>query len=276
MNIVIAITGIIVGAYIVLMLLLYLRQSEHIYKPTHEIETTPDSLGFEYESIMFKTSDDVTLNGWFIPNHASQDVVLFFHGNTGNISHCMETIEIYHRIGLGMFIFDYRGYGNSLGRTSEQGTYRDAEAAWLYLVKQRDILPEHIVVHGRSLGGAVASWLVSQYTPKAFIIESSFTKAGDIAAEQFPHVPARLLNRFHYNVLENLKQISCPVLIIHSKADKTIPVHHGIKLFDAANEPKEFLEIEGDHYDGFLTTGQRYIDSIENFIKNMPIKIANR
>jgi len=265
-NIAIAIVGTIIGLYIALMLLLFLRQSEHMYKPTHEIETTPDRLGYEYESIMFKTSDNMTLNGWFIPNHVSQRVALFFHGNTGNISHCMETIEIYHRIGLSIFIFDYRGYGNSIGNTSEQGTYHDAEAAWYYLVNQRGIPSDHIVVHGRSLGGAVASWLVSQYTPKAFILESTFTTAADIAAEQFHHVPARLLNRFNYNVLDNLKHTTCPVLIVHSKADKTIPIHHGIKLFDAANEPKEFLEIAGDHCDGFLTTGQRYVDNLEKFI----------
>ena len=75
-----------------------------------------------------------------------------------------------------------------------------------------------------------------------------------------------MLNRFNYNVLDNLKHITCPILIVHSKSDKTIPIHHGIKLFDAANEPKEFLEIEGDHYDGFLATGQRYEDNIDKFI----------
>ncbi len=271
MNIAIAILGSIVGIYFALMLLLYLRQSKHLYKPTHEIETTPDRLGFEYDSIMFKTSDNITLNGWFIPQqpvpeYGAQRVVLFFHGNTGNISHCMETIEMYHRLGLGIFIFDYRGYGNSIGRITEQGTYHDAEAAWQYLVNTLDIPPDHIIVHGRSLGGAVASWLVSQYTPKAFIIESTFTSAADIAAEHFPHMPARLLTRYHYNTLENIENVECPVLVVCSREDNITPIHHAIKLFDAAREPKEFLEIEGNHYDGFLTTGQQYIDSLDAFI----------
>lgn len=266
MNIAIAILGIIIGTYLAFLLLLYLTQSRHIYKPTHEIESTPEHIGLEYDSIMFKTSDNMTLNGWFIPNDISQRVVLFFHGNTGNMSHCMESIEMFHRLGLSTFIFDYRGYGNSIGNTTEQGTYRDAEAAWQYLVNERSISPDHIVVHGRSLGGAVASWLVSQYVPKAFVIESSFTNAADIAAEHFPHVPTRLLNRFHYNVLENIKIITCPVLIIHSRDDKVTPIHHSIRLFEAANEPKQFLEMEGDHFDGFLTTGQRYIDTLEEFI----------
>ena len=271
MNIAITILASIVGIYFALMLLLYLRQSKHLYKPTHEIETTPEQLGFEYDSIMFKTSDNITLNGWFIPQqplsaYGAQRVVLFFHGNTGNISHCMETIELYHRLGLGIFLFDYRGYGNSIGRTTEQGTYHDAEAAWLYLVNTLDIPPEQIIVHGRSLGGAVASWLVSQYTPKAFIIESTFTSAADIAVEHFPHMPARLLTRFHYNVLENIENVECPVLVVCSREDNITPIHHAIKLFDAARDPKEFLEIEGNHYDGFLTTGQRYIDGLEAFI----------
>lgn len=266
MNIVITILGLAIGVYFAFLLLLYFRQSRHMYKPTHEIETTPDRLGYEYDSIMFKTSDNMTLNGWFIPNQATQKVVLFFHGNTGNISHCMESVEMFHRIGLSTFIFDYRGYGNSIGKTTEQGTYYDAEAAWQYLVNERGISPDHIIVLGRSLGGAVASWLVSQYTPGVLIIESTFTSAADIATEHFPHVPARLLTRFHYNVLENIKNIPCPILIVHSRDDKVIPIPHGIRLFDAAREPKQFLEIEGDHYDGFLTTGQHYIETLEAFI----------
>lgn len=266
MNIVIIILAAIIGIYFAFLSLLYFRQSKHMYKPTHEIETTPDRLGYEYDSIMFKTSDNMSLNGWYIPNHTSKRVVLFFHGNTGNISHCMESIEIFHRIGLSTFIFDYRGYGNSIGKTTEQGTYADAEAAWRYLVDVRGISPHHIIVLGRSLGGAIASWLVSQYTPRAFIIESTFTTAADIAAEHFPHVPARLLTRFHYNVLDNIKNITCPILIVYSRDDKITPIHHGIKLFDAANEPRQFLEIEGDHYDGFLKTGQRYVDALDSFI----------
>jgi len=266
MNIAIAIIGTIIGIYIAFMLLLYFTQSRHIYKPTHEIESTPESLGLEYDSIMFKTSDNMTLNGWFIPNHTSQRVVLFFHGNTGNISHCMESIEMFHHLGLSTFIFDYRGFGNSIGRTTEQGTYHDAEAAWQYLVNERGISPDNIIVFGRSLGGAVASWLVCQYEPKAFVIESTFTTANDVAEEHFPHVPARMLSRFHYNVLENIKKVTCPVLIVHSRNDKVIDIHHGIKLFDAANEPKQFLEIEGDHFDGFLTTGQRYVETLDAFI----------
>ena len=266
MIIALTILGILAGLYVAFMLLLYFRQSSHLYKPTHEIETTPDSLGYQYESVMFKTSDNMTLNGWFIPNNISHRVVLFFHGNTGNISQCMESIEIFHRLGLSTFIFDYRGYGNSLGKTTEQGTYNDAEAAWRYLVDVRGISADRILVHGRSLGGAIASWLVSQHTPRVFILESTFTAAPDIAAEHFPRVPARLLTRFHYNVLENIKKVKCPVLIVYSKKDKTIPIHHGIKIFEAANEPKQFLEIDGEHYDGFLTTGQHYVDSLAAFI----------
>jgi len=193
-------------------------------------------------------------------------VILFCHGNAGNISHRLESIQIFHRLGLNVFIFDYRGYGRSEGKPSEIGTYRDVEAVWQYLVEERQVSPNRIVVFGRSLGGAVAAWSANRHTPGALILESAFTSVPDIAAKLYPYLPVRLLSRFKYNTAEYLDEVDCPVLIVHSREDEIMPFSHGKQLFERARGPKEFLEISGTHNEGFITSEKRYIEGLNTFI----------
>ncbi len=258
--------------YLLFIVNLYLVQSRHIYCPTAEIATTPDKHGLEFEAIDFETSDGLMLHGWFVPRAAGADqacrerVVLFFHGNTGNISDCIATLAMFHQLGLSTFIFDYRGYGRSQGGPTEQGTYDDAEAAWIYLLRDRGIKSEDIIVMGRSLGAAIAAAQAARHTPGVLVIESTFTSAPELAAELFRFVPARLMSRFKYNVRDNIANTHCPVLVVHSSDDEVIPFHHGKRLYDVANEPKAFLEINGAHAEGFYTTGQDYIDGLKRFL----------
>ncbi|MFC1902025.1 alpha/beta hydrolase [Chloroflexota bacterium] len=212
------------------------------------------------------TEDKVKLSGWFIPIEGASGVVLFCHGNAGNISHRLESIEIFHRLGLNVFIFDYRGYGRSEGKPSEIGTHRDVEAVWQYLVEERQVSPNRIVVFGRSLGGAVAAWLAHKYTPAILILESSFTSVPDIAGKLYPYLPVRLLSRFKYNTAEYLDEVDAPVLIVHSREDETMPFSHGKRLFERARGPKEFLEISGTHNEGFITSGKHYEEGLNAFI----------
>lgn len=244
----------------------FIFQSHYIYYPEHIISADPSNIGLEFESISFKTEDRVKLSGWFIPSEGASDVILFFHGNAGNISHRLESIQIFHRLGLNVFIFDYRGYGQSDGRPSEIGTYRDAEAAWQYLVKERQVSPNRIIVFGRSLGGAVAAWLAHKHTPGALVLESGFTSIPEIAAKLYPYLPVRLLSRYKYNTAEYLDEVDCPVLIVHSREDEIMPFSHGQQLFERARGPKEFLEISGTHNEGFITSGERYIEGLNTFI----------
>jgi len=227
---------------------------------------TPAAVGLSYEPVSFDAADNVTLSGWFIPAEPSRAMVLFCHGNAGNISHRLESIGVFHRLGLSTFIFDYRGYGSSDGRISEQGTYRDGEAAWRYLVEKRGMDPAEIIVFGRSLGGAVASWLARDHTPRGLILESVFTSIPDLAGKLYPFFPVRLMARFDYNTIEHLARVNCPVLIVHSRDDEIIPFSHGRRLFDAAREPKEFLELSGSHNDGFVVSAQRYQAGLDSFI----------
>lgn len=266
--------AILAALYLLFLLNLYRVQSRHIYCPTQEIATTPDKHGLPFEAIDFETTDGLMLHGWFVPCSADasvhaeykERVVLFFHGNTGNISNCINTLELFHQLGLATFIFDYRGYGRSQGSPTEQGTYDDAEAAWRYLLHGRGIKPEHIIMLGRSLGAAIASAQAVRQPPGALVIESTFTSAPELAAELFRFVPARLMSHFKYKVCENIANIHCPLLVVHSCEDEVIPFHHGKRLYEMANEPKAFMEIEGTHAAGFSTSGRHYIDGLKRFL----------
>jgi pimeloyl-ACP methyl ester carboxylesterase len=259
----------LVGVYAALAALLYFYQSSFIYYPERQWVATPEQFGLSYESVRFGTTDGVTLSGWYVPAERARGVVLFFHGNAGNISHRMLSMQIFHGLRFDILIFDYRGYGKSEGRPDEIGTYRDAEAAWYHLVRQRNIDPSKIVVFGRSLGAAIASDLAAKHTPRALIVESAFTSVPELAARFYPFMPVRWLTRFHYATKEHLPKVTCPVLVVHSREDDIVPFDHGRALFEAAQAPKDFLEINGGHNDALLVTGRRYEQGLARFLANV-------
>ncbi len=180
------------GIYAGLLIRMFFLQSRMVYNPQRNIEAAPDSIGLPFEDVSLDTDDGETLHGWFVPLERSCGTVLICHGNGGNISHRLETLEIFNRLGMQTFIFDYRGYGKSTGTPDERGTYLDAEAAWRWLVNEKNVVPDELIIFGRSLGGALAAWLGKEHKPKALIIESSFTSIPDLAAGIYPWLPVRL------------------------------------------------------------------------------------
>lgn len=255
--------------YALLALALYFMQERMVFLPDlpgRELDATPDRIGLDYDDVSLQTEDSVALHGWYVRAEQRRGIVLFLHGNAGNISHRLDSVAIFNTLGLDVFIIDYRGYGQSEGRPGEEGTYRDAEAAWRYLVDERGADPAQIVVFGRSIGGAVAAWLAAQYRPACVIVESSFTSAVQMAARLYPFMPVRLLTRLRYPVIDYLSNAKSPVLVVHSRDDEIIPFAMGQALYDAAPEPKAFLELEGDHNSGFFLAGRRYREELGNFI----------
>ena len=254
-------------AYAWACLYLYLAQTKQIYKPLRDMAATPEGHGLPYDDIEFHAADGVRLNGWYVPCAGAGRLLMFFHGNTRNISYCLDSVSLFHRLGFDVFLFDYRGYGRSDGSPGEQGTYLDAEAAWRYLVNVRRVDPSSIVMLGRSLGAAIASWLAVTHPPRALVIESTFTSLPDVAAEIYPYLPARLLARHHYPVAQYLPRIHCPLLIVHSPEDEITRFHHATALLAVANEPKELFEISGRHYDGYSTSGKTYEEGLDRFFR---------
>jgi len=257
------------GIYLIIILIVYLFQSKLLYFPDKNIIANPNFYGFKYEDVNFKTSDNLNLHGWYIPADSAKYTLLFCHGNAGNISHRLESIKQFHDLGLSVFIFDYRGYGQSEGEISEEGSYIDANAVWDYLVNEKNINPQNIIIFGRSLGAAIACHLTINQNPAALIMESAFTSVPDLGVQIYPFLPVRWLSRFQYNNLENIQNINCPVLFIHSKNDEIIPFSHGEKLFEVAKNPKQFLEIHGSHNDGFYVSKNKYENEILQFLESI-------
>ncbi len=247
-------------------ILLYIFQSRLIYFPVREYLATPEYLGLHYEEVTFPADDGTLLTGWFIPAGVSDTVILFCHGNAGNISHRLEYIRIFNALGHNVFLFDYRGYGKSEGRPSESGTYRDALGAWSYLVKEKGYQPGSIIVYGRSLGGAIASWLTQGRSTAALVLDSAFTSVKALGSQLYPYLPIRWLSRYKYNTVRHMEKVTCPVLIIHSRNDDIIPFEHGKKLFESLTPPKEFLEISGSHNEGFLESQGKYRTGLQDFL----------
>jgi len=252
--------------YILLATYLFFFQSKFVYFSKQDILQTPSSINLDYHEIHYQTSDRIRISAWYIPVKNPKATVLFCHGNAGNISHRLESIKIFQLLQLNTFIFDYRGYGQSEGRTTENGTYLDAVGAWNYLVEKQKISNHKIIIFGRSLGGAIAAWLAQKYSPAALIIESSFTSIPDIASKIYPIFPVRMLSRFNYNTKEYLSNIRCPLLVIHSSDDEMIPFSHGSRLFESASQPKEFLQIRGSHNEGFMLSKSQYMAGIKTFL----------
>jgi fermentation-respiration switch protein FrsA (DUF1100 family) len=263
--------GIAASFYVLLALMLYLLQGKMVFlanMPSRELTASPKDIGLEFENITLTTSDEERLHGWFVPADSARGVVLFFHGNAGNISHRLDSIAIFNRLGLDTLIIDYRGYGESSGKPSEQGTYLDAQAAWDYLVSERGVSAERIIIFGRSLGGAVGAWLGSQRRPAAVIIESSFTSGVEMAKRLYPFLPAGLITRLRYPVVEYASHLQSPVLVVHSRDDEIIPFEMAEKIFEAVNQRKAFLELRGDHNAGFYISRQLYIPGLDDFIES--------
>jgi fermentation-respiration switch protein FrsA (DUF1100 family) len=249
----------------------YFLQPSMLFYPYEQLEAIPTDWGLQYENVELVTSDNIQLHGWYIPGKRSDKALLFFHGNGGNISHRGDSLKIFHQLGLNVLIIDYRGYGLSKGELSEQGMYRDAMAAWKYLLG-RGFKNNDIIIFGRSLGGAIATYLASNVKPAALILESTFSSVRDMASRIMPLISNLVYLRFSFNAVSKIKEISVPLLVLHSPDDEIIPFRLGQKVFDAANAPKYFYELTGGHNDGFIESMPGYQQMFETFIKREVIK----
>jgi len=241
--------------------------SSVLYHPVPELRGTPADVGLSYESVYLGTVDGKRLGAWWIPSGAPRGVLLYCHGNGGNISALLDSIRVYNRLGLDLFVFDYRGYGESSGSPSEQGLYRDVEAAWNYLEQIRRINPQKIVVFGWSLGGPVAAWISQKHRPGALILEGAFTSLQDAARDRVPGFFVTLFIPDQYPTKRYVARVQSPVLIIHSRDDEVMPFHHGEALFAAARGAKQLLVIRGSHNRGFLDS--QYEISIHSFLSEI-------
>ncbi len=246
-----------------------LLEEKFIFFPDPRVDVTPRDAGLSFDDVFFTTDDGVRLNGWFVPYQGSKIILLWFHGNAGNISHRVENIKLLHqRVNVNVFIFDYRGYGRSEGRVSEEGTYGDASAALEYLRSRGDVDPKGIIFFGRSLGAAVAADLAAREDCLALILESPFISIREMARAAFPLLPIGPLLRTRYDVAGKIVKVRAPLLVLHGDRDEVVPYEQGKKVFAAAPGPKEFYTIRGAHHnDTYIVGGEAYFTALKNFIE---------
>jgi len=239
-----------------------------LYQRTSLVYRTPEFYQWKYEDV-FVTVDGYKTHGWYIPCEEAKGVVLFSHGNAGNIADRLESVGIFRKLRLDVLVYDYGGYGKSTGKPSEERCCNDALAMWQYLIKERKCSPQNIILFGRSLGGAVTADLATRVDCAGVILESTFLSTIDVARDVFSWFPERFAKRNEFYTKRKVKNIKSPVLVIHSPQDTVVKYYHGKKIFELLETEKEFLEITGDHNEGFIITGEIYINGLKRFIEKV-------
>jgi uncharacterized protein len=243
-----------------------------LYYPDKEMAATPAIDQLAFDDVFLKTSDGVRIHGWFVPGALKGKpgkTIVVFHGNAGNISHRLDKLLELRKLDVNVLLLDYRGYGKSEGLPSEQGTYRDGEAAYTYLTEERKIPPADLIFYGESLGSAVAVEMARRHPVGGLILESPFTSTIAMGKLVFPWLPVRWMVRYRYDNLSKIPELRLPILIMHSPQDEVVPFAMGQQLYAAAPQPKTFFELTGDHNGGYERTGRRYVEAMSSFLKGI-------
>jgi fermentation-respiration switch protein FrsA (DUF1100 family) len=246
------------GIYLLLNLFALLISDRLLFQPQ-----APSYTHLPYE-VKIATADGERINAVWLEIPGAKQTLLFSHGNAEDLGRVLPFIEQFHALGYSVLMYDYRGYGTSEGRPSYRKIHRDADAAYRWLVEEKKVPPESIIAHGRSLGGAVAIWTAAHHDVGGLIVESSFASAFRVKTV----VP--LLPWDKFNSIKAMKQVRCPVLVMHGTADSTLPFWHGKAIFNAAPAPKQHFWIkDGEHNNYAYVAEQSYFDSIQAFLASL-------
>lgn len=233
-----------------------------------------DSLRLPYRTVRFPTADSVVLTAWIVPAARADSSglwVLLCHGQTGNLATTTrpQYYAYLRSLGVNILAFDWRGFGSSGGHPSEAGLYRDATAAYAYLRDGHGISPKDIIIFGHSLGSAPAIELATRVPAAGLVVEGAPSSVRARAQELYPLLPLRLLPFPQFNSLDRIGRVKMPLLLLHARADKRIPVAHGRALFQAAAGPRRFVELAGEHHDAFLVDSARYFGEYARFLREV-------
>lgn len=244
-------------------------EDQVIYQPSPYPEGEWNPQGLVYEDVEFTSQDGARLHGWYCPVPQPREIVLFAHGNAGNLSHRASTArKLTERLGVSVMLFDYRGYGRSKGRPSEAGVLEDARAARTWLSQRTGVAEKDIVLLGRSLGGGVMVDLAAQDGARGLILESTFTSLPAVAASHPALAPLSLLMSNRMNSADKIPQFRGPLLMSHGDRDDLIPFKIGQKLYAKANEPKKFVTIKGAGHNWSFT--EEYLQELDKFLGSLP------
>ncbi len=226
--------------------------------------------GLPLEDVWLPVDDEVTVFGWFVDAGPTKPVLLWCHGNAGNLSHRLENIRLLYQRGISVFIFDYRGYGQSTGTPTEVGFYQDAFVCYDYLVHERHVSPERLIAFGRSLGSGVAGEVAVQHPTAGLIVEGSFPSIQAMSDHHYFGLPARWVMDVEFNLMQKVRALNVPLLVIHGERDSVVPMFLGKQVFDAASEPKWWHAVShAGHNDVPFVGGESYFREIDMFLQRV-------
>jgi hypothetical protein len=263
--------AVVAVAYVAAAIALFLVQRRVLFQTSRDLYRTPAENGWCFEDVWREVGREKT-HGWFIRVEAgkSKGVVLFSHGNAGNIADRLESVAIFRGMNYDVLVYDYGGYGQSTGAPSEKRCYKDIRAMWRYLVEERGAAASSIVLFGRSLGAGPTCQLATEVEARAVILESAFRSVPRMAKDLYRIFPGKLLIRDRFANEDKVGRLRSPVLFVHSPDDEIIPYAHGKWLFEHASEPKQFFEIRGRHNEGFWQSGDLYTGRLNSFLDALP------
>lgn len=269
------IASIVCVAYLMAMAGLRLYEPRLVYQPGARPLDPPDpKLALNQRLVSFRAADSASIAAWIIPGvNAMPDApwVLISHGNYGNIGYGGRP-QFYawlRDLGVNVFAYDYRGFGASDGSPSEAGVYADATAAYRYLTDSLHVPASRIVLFGHSLGTGITIELARHVAAAGMIVEDAYTSVVDRGQEVYPLLPIRLIAKSRFASIDKVGSLRLPKLFLHARHDQTIPIEHGRKVFAAAAEPKEFVELNGGHSDSYATDREHYYAAINAFIRRV-------
>ncbi|MEK7793172.1 MAG: alpha/beta hydrolase [Candidatus Hydrogenedentota bacterium] len=266
--------AVVLVGYLAAASALFLAQRRVLFQTSRDLYRTPAENGWPFEDVWCDVVREKT-HGWYIPAEAgkSKGVILFSHGNAGNIADRLESIGIFRGMNYDVLVYDYGGYGQSTGAPSEKRCYEDIRAMWRYLIEERGVAAASIVLFGRSLGAGPACQLATEVEARAVVLESAFRSVPRMAQDLYRIFPGKLLTRDHFANEDKVGRLRSPVLFVHSPDDEIIPYAHGKWLFEHASGPKQFFEIRGRHNEGFWQAGDSYISGLNAFLDPHPTAI---
>lgn len=253
-------------AYGGLCALVYGNQDKLTYFPFSKVSVNPGDYQLEFQEFELEQGPN-SVTGWIVPAGEEAPWVLHFHGNGGNIAGRIGHLQLLHRLGFNAVVFDYRGYGRSRGKPSEPGLIEDAVAVRSHLLETYGVSPRKLVYFGESLGGGVACALAEKHPPVGLILKSTFSSIPDVGAAAYPFLPVHLLATNRFESVRRVPEFKFPKLHLHSQSDEVVPYKFGRRLFEAAAEPKQWLDIPGTHNTGPLELGQDFARAIEEFVQ---------
>ena len=260
--------AVLLGA-VALVIVVRLLQPRFAFFPFSGETTTPREFGVDYEALTFTTRDGERLRAWHLRHATPRAVIVYFHGNGGNLSNWAPILAGVARQGYSVLAVDYRGYGLSTGRPSERGLYQDVDAVLEHVWSRAkpDGANPTVVYWGRSLGGAMAAYAATRHAPGGLILESSFPDARSLFRASPVMAFLALFSTYRFPAAEFMKGVTAPVLVLHGDADSIIPFEQGRALFERIGGPKQFFVIRGgDHNDAVPSDERGYWTAVNSFI----------